>query len=111
MISLEFYNLIIRRDRLESLFKNGWQEFLEEYGSDPTIWHDQFLVRFGAMNLPDINFWISHFKNQGLKLLKKVNGTSYYCDMALVGAFQGNDNVRCVWLDIEPQTANFVEKR
>jgi len=79
------------------------------HGSDPTIWHDQFLVRFGAMNLPDINVWISHFEIQGLKLLKKVDGNSYYCDMALVGAFQGNDNVRCEWLEIEPQTAAYIE--
>jgi hypothetical protein len=58
-------NLIIHRDRLEPLFKNLWEEFQEEYGSDPTVWHDQFLVRFGVMNLPDINLWLSYFEKQG----------------------------------------------
>jgi len=109
MIPLEFNNLIIRRDRLEPLFKNGWEEFQKEYGSDPTVWHDQFLVRFGAMNLPDINFWISHFEKQGLKLQKMIDGKSYYCDMALVGAFQGNDNVRCEWLEIATQAVEYIE--
>lgn len=109
MIHLEFYSLIIRRDRLEPLFKNGWQGFQEEYGPDPTIKHDRFLVSFAAMNLPDINFWISHFEAQGLKLRETVDGESYYCDMALVGAFQGIDNMRCKWLEIGPQTAAYVE--
>lgn len=73
-VILEFYSLVIRRDRLEAALPGGWPQYLAEYGEPFEGWFDEDLLRTGAMNPMDFDFQIKHWRRRGLRLLGRRNG-------------------------------------
>lgn len=107
-IRLEAYSLVIRRDRLEASFPGGWRQFQAEYEVGGSIWHDDALVRFGAMNDIDLELLIRRWQGKGLRLITTTRGEKSYADMCPVAVFQDSPHP-CDWIEIKDETtAEFV---
>jgi hypothetical protein len=59
-IGLECINLIIPIALIEKKHPGGWQSYLDENPGLPSDWHDEHLLRLGAMNQLDIRLllWV-----------------------------------------------------
>lgn len=117
-VILEFYSLIIRRDRIIALLPGGWPQYLAEYGEPPEGWADCDLVRKGAMNSFDLMNLISHWEGRGFVLQTTKNGQNSWKDM-VVGSHMNRLEIRgisireCKWLQVNQDgtSASFIGKR
>ncbi len=110
-IVLECYSLIIRRDKLEPLFSDGWEGFLYDYGEPEMGSFDNDLVRFGAMSPMDINMIVDRWEDRGLKLVRRKKGAVVAADMVLHASPNDHPVVPCSWLAIDSGVATFVGRR
>ncbi len=110
-VILEFFNLIIRRDRIEALLPGGWPQYLAEYGDPLPFWADDDLVRWGAMSSADIKRLVEHWTNRGLvSNLDRQQGTS--ADMVVHACYAESSIEGCDWLaTTDENTACFVGTR
>ena len=104
-VILEFYSLIIRRDRLEALLPGGWRQYLAEQGEPDFGWADGELLRDGAMNIHDLDALVSYWKRRGLVLQATKNGQKYWKDMVVDASMSdlsmsGLTIRDCDWLDV-----------
>lgn len=92
-VLIDFFNIIVPISTIESKYPGGWNACLQDHKAmlGHTVWHDDHLLRDGAMNSVDFGRIIKFWKDLGFK------------------AFAPEDKEEDEWLDFCVVTAPFYE--
>ncbi len=106
-IYCEFINLIIPISKIDSVYSEGFVKFKEDNAigfSIGVLWHDDFLIRDGAMNLSSLDLRIKKWEALGLKGLSNFNGEQKWLDFCVFEGMFDRDNINCDWLSYDAKT-------
>lgn len=96
-VSLEFNNVIIPRTVIEKNYPGGWTQCLaDECG----MWHDEHLLRDGAMSPMDIERLIHFWESKGLRPTRRSNGRLVWNDLCVVEAMSQQPTLPCDWIEV-----------
>ena len=112
-VQCEFINLIIPISNIDKVYEGGFQKYkednLESFGV--IIWHDEFLLREGAMNPMDIEYMVEGWEKLGLKgVIEEEWGEKKWEDLCVVGSYAIRPTLPCGWIDIDPETKSVFFK-
>ncbi len=107
-VQLECINLVIPIKVIEKKYPGGWQQCQRDLGTDEigATWHDEHLVRQGAMNPMEIGSMISWWEAKGLKSavgVTRAAKTAHWVDMCVID-FSG-PTMPCDWVEVSYGTA------
>ena len=99
-VHLEFINLIIPRDRIETAYQGGWDQFVLDNQSaiGGRVWFDDYLMRDGAMSPGDMGLLIDLWKDIGLNPLGERDGQKFWKDCCVVDTMFGA-TLPCDWIE------------
>ena len=99
-VYLEFINLIIPRDRIETVYEGGWDQFVSDNQSaiGGRIWFDDHLMRDGAMSPGDMGLLIDLWKDIGLNPIDEKDGQKFWEDCCVVDTMFGA-TLPCDWIE------------
>lgn len=99
-VYLEFINLIIPRDHIDTVYKGGWDQFISDNQSaiGGRIWFDDHLMRDGAMSPGDMGLLIDLWKDIGLSPIGEKDGTKFWEDCCVVDTMFGA-TLPCDWIE------------
>ena len=105
-VQCEFINLIIPITNINKVYAGGFEMYkkdhLELFGG--IIWHDENLLREGAMNPMDIEYMVEGWEKLGLKGVIEEWGEMKWKDLCVVGSYATRPTLPCDWIDIDPET-------
>ena len=96
----EAFSVIVRRDSIDRVLKNGWEEFLATVPNE-TLCTDGDLARVGFMDPDAVKKYIKTLEYLGLKFLSdetNVDETKESIDIAVVDQFSG-PTTKCDWIE------------
>lgn len=96
-VMLEFLNLIIPRSVIENKYRGGWLQCLED---ECGMWHDDHLLRDGAMSAVDIEKLVQFWEAKGLRPMKTVNGGKVWNDLCVIEALSVVPTLPCDWIEV-----------
>ena len=99
-VYLEFINLIIPRDRIETVYEGGWDQFVLDNHSDigGRVWFDDHLMRDGAMSPGDMSLLIDLWIGIGLNPIGEKDGQKFWKDCCVVDTMFGA-TLPCDWIE------------
>ena len=99
-VYLEFINLIIPRDRIETAYQGGWDQFVLDNQSaiGGRVWFDDYLMRDGAMSPGDMGLLIDLWKDIGLNPIDEKDGQKFWKDCCVVDTMFGA-TLPCDWIE------------
>jgi hypothetical protein len=100
-IALEFINVIVRREAVERKYPGGWEAFVRDV-SGIGVWHDEHLLRGGAMNQIDADRMLDWLKGLGLKPTAGRGVSKRWFDVCVVGTMSG-PTLPCDWLEVDQE--------
>ncbi len=106
-IYCEFINFIIPISKIDSVYMGGFSKFKEDNASGFSIgvlWHDDFLLRDGAMNSSSLDSRIKKWENLGLIGLSNLNGEQKWIDFCVFEGMFDGVNTNCDWLSYDSKT-------
>lgn len=92
-VLIEGISIVVRRDRIESKFQGGWENFIA-LCPNKTLCSDENLVRVGFMARQDAIKYADKLKNLGLVFFQD----NQFIDFAVVDQLVG-PTVKCDWLE------------
>ena len=100
-IKLEFTSLIIPLHRIDDVL--GEEEFTTSVKSvwSEVSWHDDYLLRQGAMSSFDIDAMVADWEVRGLTAVAEEAGQKVWADMCVVDYYSG-PTFDCPWLCFDP---------
>jgi hypothetical protein len=82
-ISIEFFNLVIRKSTLETKYNGGLEQFIKDIPNQ-SFREDHELVRFGCMNSSDLERFIDLTLERGLEYKDKDTD-----DFVIINTYSG----------------------
>lgn len=100
-IALEFLNLIIPIHLIAEKYSGGWAQCLADHDDllGQTVWHDDHLLRDGAMNSSDMQSLVNSWKSKGFTPQTRIGGKLHWLDMCVVAELAERPTLPCKWLD------------
>jgi hypothetical protein len=100
-IACEFIDIIIPFAKIEAVYRGGFTAFKEEWGFD--FYHDEHLVREGAMSPADAEYVVKEWERRGLKPFKTLeNGEKAWDDLCVIESiFSGGPTLPCDWIEFD----------
>jgi hypothetical protein len=102
-VRLEFINLLIPIKNIDAHYPGGFKKFREDNRSllGGRLWHDDHLLRDGAMNPRDMESLVGYWKELGLVPLAQIDGKQHWQDMCVVEELAGGPTLPCSWIAID----------
>lgn len=103
-VALEFIDLIVPRTVIERVYPGGWDGCLEHHEDviGGAVWHDDHLLREGAMSPDGITWLIDRWRERGIEPYGEREGQKYWKDCCVVEGMFGGKTLPCDWLEIAP---------
>lgn len=102
-VRLEFINLLIPIKNIDAHYKGGFDQFCQDncglFGG--RLWHDECLLRDGAMNPKDMESLIGYWKEIGLAPFSEIGGKRHWKDMCVVEEMVGGATLPCAWIAVD----------
>ena len=101
-IALEFIDFIVPIAKIREKYPGGWAQCIEDHSDllGSCVWHDDHLLRNGAMNSIDIEVLVEHWERLGFQPLGARDGLQFWKDCCVVEAMMGGPTLPCDWLKI-----------
>lgn len=96
-VFLEFINVIISRPSIERRYPGGWEKCISD---GMFMWHDDHLLRSGAMNGMDAEMLVGSWRDLGFKVTEKRGGETYWADICIIESPNGVARYKCDWLSV-----------
>ena len=102
-ISLEFIDFVVPIETIRAKYPGGWKKCLDDHQNllGGRVWHDDHLLRDGAMNPHDIKSLVERWASLGFQPTEKVDGQNVWKDVCVVESMFGGPTLRCDWLEFD----------
>jgi hypothetical protein len=99
-VRLEFINLLIPIRNIDARYPGGFKKFCEDNRRllGGRLWHDDYLLRDGAMNPKDMESLVGYWKGLGLTPFVEIEGKQHWQDMCVVEELAGGPTLPCSWI-------------
>ncbi|MCX6244867.1 MAG: hypothetical protein NTU98_09200 [Bacteroidetes bacterium] len=105
-IFCEFIDLIIPISNIDKVYEGGFEkyksDFIRFFGK--TEWHDEFLLRTGAMSPADIQYLVESWEARGLTGVTSADGQKKWKDFCVVESMFGGPTLPCDWIEFDRET-------
>lgn len=64
------------------------------------MWHDDHLLRDGAMSAMDVESLVKFWESKGLSAMRSVNGQEVWDDLCVVNALSVVPTAPCEWIEV-----------
>lgn len=104
-ISLEFIDFVIPIATIRAKYPGGWQQCLTDHRAllGGRVWHDDHLLRDGAMNPRDIEALVEEWTALGLQPTETIDGQRIWKDVSVVESIFGGATLPCSWLEFDSE--------
>lgn len=101
----EFINFIIPIKTVDAVYPGGFEQYKKDnpHGFAFRMWHDDFLLRDGAMSPLDMADIVESWEKLGLQGSVEVDGKKQWKDFCVVEAVQGGPTLPCDWVEFDPK--------
>ncbi len=102
-VKCEFIDFIIPISNIDRVYPGGFLQFKEDNVElfSMRMWHDEFLLRDGAMNFNDIGSLVKMWEGYGLVGLIQENGVKKFSDYCIVESLFGGVTSPCDWIEFD----------
>jgi hypothetical protein len=102
-VRLEFINLLIPIKNIDAHYPGGFKKFCEDNRDllGGRLWHDEHLLRDGAMNPKDMEALIGYWKELGLVPFAQVDDKQHWKDMCVIEELAGGATLPCAWITVD----------
>ena len=85
-INTEFIDLIVPIETIRRKYPGGWEQCLQDHAPllGGRVWHDDYLLRDGAMNPMDMQRLVEEWEAMGFTATAEVNGQKQWVDSVLL---------------------------
>lgn len=99
-VALEFINIVVPIAIIDAKYPGGWDAYRKEWEVflGLSTWHDETLLREGAMSPHDIESMIRCWEEHGLTPYKEVEGVKHWQDICVLDSFSG-PTLPCDWIE------------
>ena len=99
-IQTEFIDFIVNISAIRAKYPGGWEQCLKDHGHliGGRVWHDQYLLRDGAMSPAGIAALVEHWTRMGLTGRAQVGGEMCWVDFCVYESMFGGLTLPCAWL-------------
>lgn len=98
-INTEFIDLIVPIETIRRKYPGGWEQCLQDHAPllGGRVWHDDFLLRDGAMNPMDMQRLVEEWESRGFTSTAEVNGKKHWVDFCVHDMMMGV-TLPCEWI-------------
>lgn len=102
-VHCEFIDFIIPIKNINKVYAGGFAKFKEDNreGFSSKLWHDNSLLRDGAMSPSGIEALIQKWEDLGLIGIEVRNGRKYWKDFCVVEGHFGGPTLDCDWIEYD----------
>ncbi len=99
-IALEYLDLVVPIARIRESYPGGWEQCRRDYAArlGQRVWHDQHLLRDGAMSLEEVQVLVEGWSVLGFQVTGTRNGGEYWKDVCVLDWRKGGATLPCDWL-------------
>lgn len=101
-VALEFIDFIVPIAVIREKYPGGWEQCLKDHECllGGRVWHDEHLLRDGAMNPNSIKFLIEEWTELGFQPMEERDVDRRWKDICVVESMFGGPTLPCDWLAI-----------
>ena len=102
-IDLEFLDFIVPIRKIEEKYPGRWDQCLVDHSPSigGRVWHDDHLLRDGAMSPRDIEALVTRWETLGFETTRTVAGRSTWHDVCVVESMFGGPTLPCSWIEVD----------
>ncbi len=99
-VRCEFIDVVIPIANIERVFPGGFSAFETQNAGlfGGRLWHDDHLLRDGAMNAMDAKQVVAYWEGHGLVAMETQNGRQTWRDVCVVEHLSGGPTLPCDWI-------------
>jgi len=99
-VRLEFINFIVPIKVIEAKYPGGWEQCLKDHSRvhGKRVWHDDHLLRDGAMSSSDIELLVNEWTKRGLQPLAMIDGKQVWNDCCVTSMPFDESTSPCDWI-------------
>jgi hypothetical protein len=99
-IQTEFIDFIVNISAIRAKYPGGWERCLQDHAPllGGRVWHDQYLLRDGAMSPAGIAALVDEWTSLGLTGRAQVDGEMRWVDFCVHETMLGGPTLPCAWL-------------
>jgi len=105
-VALEFIDFIVPISTIREKYPGGWEQCLKDHSPllGGRVWHDDHLLRNGAMNPQDIEFLVKEWEGLGFQPNAEMEGRQVWQDFCVMESFFGGPTMPCPWIEFSGET-------
>ncbi len=106
-VAQEFFDVFIRIEDVNRIYPGGFSAYLDDCADDVgyTIWHDEHLLREGAMNSGDVETIVKQWERRGLVPWRNVNDKPVeWLELCVSSELMGGPTLPCNWISFDDVT-------
>jgi hypothetical protein len=105
-VECTFISLIIPVSAVDIVYTGGFEKYKSDYEESwgLILWHDDFLLREGAMNPMDIEYMVESWEKLGLEGIVDVDGEKRWKDFCVIGNIYSGPTLPCDWIEVDVDT-------
>jgi len=106
-VAQEFIDLFIPIKEIERVYPEGWNAYLDKFAEDlgHSIWHDDYLLREGAMSADDIAKAIQWWAELGVETHRTEGGRPVeWLGLCVSQGILGGPTLPCPWIAYDEET-------
>lgn len=98
-INTEFIDLIVPIETIRRKYPGGWEQCLKDHAPllGGRVWHDDYLLRDGAMNPMDMQRLVEKWESMGFTSTTEVSGNKHWVDFCVHDMMMGV-TLPCEWI-------------
>lgn len=102
-VRLEFIDVLVPVHVIEEKYPGGFAQCLVDLGPrlGRRVWHDQRLLRDGALDPASARALVGGWKALGIEPLQWVGGALQWKEVCVVDLRLGGPTVKCPWLEVD----------
>lgn len=102
-ISLEFINFVVPISVIREKYPGGWEQCVKDHSAlmGGRVWHDEHLLRDGAMNPNDIQSLVDEWRALGFEPTQIIDGIEHFKDICVIESIFGRPTLPCDWIEID----------
>jgi len=104
-VALEFIDFVVPIATIRAKYPGGWEKCLEDHDRllGGRVWHDEHLLRDGAMNPRDIQALVDEWSELGFEPTEVVDGQRVWKDVCVVESMFGGPTLPCEWIVVDAE--------
>lgn len=104
-VHCEYIDLIIPIEKIDLVYPGGFNGFKRDNdaGFSSKLWHDEFLLRDGAMNSRDINSLVAEWERLGLQGKVEISGEMQWVDFCVFSSLYAPNSTFPKWLEFDKE--------